>query len=264
MSRPNDLVNLKKIRKYCNEVNETIRFFGDNFSVFNSNHMFANAVSMAIMQTGEISKLLSPELKEQTADIIPWKDIKDLRNLFAHCYGTMNKRNIWRTAKNDIPELLKFCQDKIKQLEEDKIIPKEKQKVISPPTTQTTEKTLPTTDVEKTPAQEVSTSEKAVETETKENEKKKYIPPQPLNPPEKSTQLEETLNQTQTEKKEYRPPQPMKTETSPTAEVEKSHSITTPAKVAELDKILRQQRQEKRENKEYQPPQPTKTDDIER
>ena len=67
---------------------------------------------MDILQIGELSVSLTPKFKEETKEI-PWRDIKDMRNVVAHGYGSLDADTTWRTIKEDILELKKFCLEKL-------------------------------------------------------------------------------------------------------------------------------------------------------
>lgn len=41
----------------------------------------------------------------------PMGQIKGMRNLIAHSYGSMSREIIWETAVTDIPVLKQFCQE---------------------------------------------------------------------------------------------------------------------------------------------------------
>ena len=75
-----DRVVLDKMLQYCNEVQQTHHYFGDDESIFvnlsNPNSVvYKNAVTMPILQIGELAKTLSPEFLKKY-DKMPWKDIK--------------------------------------------------------------------------------------------------------------------------------------------------------------------------------------------
>jgi uncharacterized protein with HEPN domain len=106
---------LRRILYYCNEVEASISRYGNNMEIFENDNDFYRSVSMCIMQVGEISKHLSADFRELTNDTIPWREIRGLRNLFAHDYDSMNAFDIFDTAKTTIPTMKKFCE---KYLEE--------------------------------------------------------------------------------------------------------------------------------------------------
>lgn len=100
---------LAHMYKYCEKVVRTVSRFGNDFETFLNDDDFRDSVSMNMLQIGELVPKLSNEFIEETSSIIPWRDIKCMRNFFAHDYGSMNTEIIWNTALNDIPALQKFC-----------------------------------------------------------------------------------------------------------------------------------------------------------
>lgn len=112
--RDKDKQILEHIVDYCGQIEKTICRFGDSFSVFEGDWDYKSSVSFNIQQIGELAKRLSEEYIEETRTDIPWKEIKDIRDLFAHQYASMNVEEIWNTAKNDIPHLAEFCQKQLR------------------------------------------------------------------------------------------------------------------------------------------------------
>lgn len=111
-----DISILRHIVRYCDEVDETLKLFGRSEEAFRSSFVFRNAVSMPIMQIGELATRLSDVFIAQTPEI-PWKAIKGMRTFFAHQYGTMNVDLIWITAIERIPELRESCMKRIEEQE---------------------------------------------------------------------------------------------------------------------------------------------------
>lgn len=74
-----------------------------------SDVIFRNAVSMAEFQIGELSGHLSDDFKERTKNEITWKEIRGMRNIFAHNYLEMDIERIWEVAAEDISALKEFC-----------------------------------------------------------------------------------------------------------------------------------------------------------
>jgi uncharacterized protein with HEPN domain len=105
---------IEKIYIYCNDITEILAKHNKNYDEFLVNREFYLAVSMAEMQIGEDSKFLSEELKDSSKDIIPWRGIRDMRNMYAHEYKKMKISDIWDTAVNDIPILQAFCEKILK------------------------------------------------------------------------------------------------------------------------------------------------------
>ena len=77
--------------------------------VFTRDRAYFNAVSMGILQIGELAGNLSEEYRAKTSKAIPWSNIKGMRNTVAHDYGSVDEGLLWETAIEDIPVLLAFC-----------------------------------------------------------------------------------------------------------------------------------------------------------
>jgi uncharacterized protein with HEPN domain len=112
-----DLDRIRHIRRYCEDIAKTIERFGRSFEHFTKDIDFCNSVSMSILQIGELSAGLSDDFKAATRSQMPWGLMRGMRNRFAHAYATMEKDDIWETATQDIPNLLRFCKDIIAKAE---------------------------------------------------------------------------------------------------------------------------------------------------
>ncbi|MBQ4207238.1 MAG: DUF86 domain-containing protein [Clostridia bacterium] len=106
---PLDLQRLSHIRDYCTEIAQTIARYGASFDTFAHDPDYQKSISFSILQIGELSSKLSDAFKNETAASMPWAAIKGMRNFFAHNYGSMSREIIWKTANEDIPSLLNFC-----------------------------------------------------------------------------------------------------------------------------------------------------------
>lgn len=71
---------------------------------------YRNAVTMPILQIGELANHLSEEFKQQHKQI-PWNEMRGIRNLMAHQYHSVDFEIIWDTSRADIPALREFCKD---------------------------------------------------------------------------------------------------------------------------------------------------------
>ena len=116
MSRGNkDL--LRHIIGYCNQIEEANKQFGNSYDLFCSNSVYRNAVAMCVLQIGELSNHLTEDFRQATADDIPWKQIRGLRNVVAHEYGNIDEESLWETITEDIPVLCDFCKRQIEMSE---------------------------------------------------------------------------------------------------------------------------------------------------
>ena len=107
---------LRHIIKYCKDIAEFIDRFGKDFDIFTNDKAYFNAVSMCILQIGELSAGLSEDFRLKTSDKIPWSDIKGMRNIVAHDYGALDEALVWETATSDIPSLLTFCVSELERI----------------------------------------------------------------------------------------------------------------------------------------------------
>ena len=106
LNRDKDI--LRHISSYCEQIEMAEEMFGDSFEIFDENPVYRNAVCMCILQIGELVGLLSDEFKIKN-NTIPWRQIKNMRNIAAHKYGSFDSAITWDVIKNDIPELKRFC-----------------------------------------------------------------------------------------------------------------------------------------------------------
>ena len=99
---------LKHIINYCNEIEQTIKRFGNEYQIFSEDKAFQYTVALCVLQIGELTTHLSEEFKDSYNEI-PWNQIKALRNLVAHNYGKIDKETLWETIILDIPKLKEYC-----------------------------------------------------------------------------------------------------------------------------------------------------------
>lgn len=99
---------LQHIIRYCDQIDTTIKVYKVTKEKFHDNFVLQNAISMPLLQIGELTKKLSPGFRENNNEI-PWKAWAGIRDRFAHNYDNMDKDVIWDTALNDIPKLNDYC-----------------------------------------------------------------------------------------------------------------------------------------------------------
>lgn len=106
---------LRRIIFYCNEISETIKRFGEDYSTFAQDSVYKNATALCVLQIGELTAYLTDDFK-QTYTGIPWTQIKALRNVVAHNYGKIDHESLWETITTDIPELKEYCSNILQQI----------------------------------------------------------------------------------------------------------------------------------------------------
>ncbi len=109
-----DLIILQKIIQYCLEIQSTLERFDTSIEEFKQDFVVRNAVAMCILQIGELVIKLSDGFKSQNS-VVPWREIKGMRNIAAHNYGEIDVDILWETIYEDIPELRQFCEIKLSE-----------------------------------------------------------------------------------------------------------------------------------------------------
>ena len=61
-----------------------------------------------ILRHSELSGPLSEGFRNQHPEL-PWRQIRGMRNLFAHDYRNMDLSGIRETVNQDVPEIEQFC-----------------------------------------------------------------------------------------------------------------------------------------------------------
>ena len=112
-----DINILQRIKGYCVDIESFIERFGKNYDVFINDRAYFNAVSMCILQIGELSGNLSAKFRADTTAKIPWSNIRGMRNIVAHDYGSVDEELVWETATDDIPLLREFCEAELDSLQ---------------------------------------------------------------------------------------------------------------------------------------------------
>jgi uncharacterized protein with HEPN domain len=108
MLNERDANALKHIVKYCMEIGEAREIFGDGVEALQTHSVYKNATSMCILQIGELTTHLTDDFKSAN-DKMPWDNIKAMRNIAAHRYGSFSADRLWETISEDIPSLKAYC-----------------------------------------------------------------------------------------------------------------------------------------------------------
>lgn len=117
MSLPSkDRQILEHILQYCRKIDRTVERFGSSFSVFSEDSDYADSVGMNLLQIGELAGRFSEDFVARSKTLgINWRAIKNMRNMFAHDYGAMDLERIWVTVMEDLPELERFCEGRLRE-----------------------------------------------------------------------------------------------------------------------------------------------------
>lgn len=110
-----DRIVLVKIIDYCGRIENIIGRCKNNIETFMNDTVYQDACCMCVVQIGELVGQLSEEAKRKNK-VIPWRAIKDTRNFYVHCYGSVDLQSVWETLVQDIPVLHEACNKLLKEL----------------------------------------------------------------------------------------------------------------------------------------------------
>jgi len=105
-----DKIIISKIINYCEDIEAAHQHFNDNKELFfdkQAGRVYRNAVTMPILQIGELAKNLTEDFIK-THNLVPWKAIIRTRDFFAHHYWEIEYSDVWDTSHEDIEELKKY------------------------------------------------------------------------------------------------------------------------------------------------------------
>lgn len=104
-----DISILEHILSYCGQIEQTVERFGNDFVLFAADPIYRNAAALCILQIGELVGRLTEGFRLAHPGV-PWRQIKAMRNIVAHQYGTVDAELTWEIITDDIPELKRYCQ----------------------------------------------------------------------------------------------------------------------------------------------------------
>ena len=102
--QPRDELILKKIIRYCNDIDSILKQIDYQFVRYETETVYQYALSMCLLQIGELVNHCSQELIDANPDI-PWNYARAMRNLYAHDYDSARLDVVWETLVDDIPAM---------------------------------------------------------------------------------------------------------------------------------------------------------------
>lgn len=99
---------LQTIIKHCNIINDTKIFFGNDYSSFEANSIYQNAILTPVTQIGELVKKLPQDFRKKYNEI-PWRNIAGMRDIVVHNYETIDKTILWDVADKETNKIKDFC-----------------------------------------------------------------------------------------------------------------------------------------------------------
>lgn len=94
-------------RQICNKILSEIAVARDlmqgvSLEHFQTDERTARAVSMTLINIGELVKNITQALKDAHREI-PWRAIAGMRDVTAHKYQTLRREDVFSTCKDDLP-----------------------------------------------------------------------------------------------------------------------------------------------------------------
>ncbi len=108
MEHDGDIWNLKLVIRYCEDIADDIRRFGDDIEDLLGDSAYQRCTAKSLELIGETIKRLSPELTSEFNDV-PWHEICKMRDFMAHQYENIERTIQWSTMTEDIPILRERC-----------------------------------------------------------------------------------------------------------------------------------------------------------
>lgn len=110
-----DKIILKKVISEINIGNEMLG--NTQLTEFLNNETLKRAISMTIINIGELIKNITEETRNKYPDV-PWKAIAGMRDLTAHKYQTLRMEDVYTTAKEEFPTLKQKLENILKKIED--------------------------------------------------------------------------------------------------------------------------------------------------
>ncbi|MDR0791619.1 MAG: DUF86 domain-containing protein [Methanomassiliicoccaceae archaeon] len=110
-----EIKRLETIVKYCERIEYYLNKYGDDEDEFLMNVDLQEGCAFCLIQIGEAVTHLPDDVRVLRKDM-EWKDIKGMRNILAHRYGTVWLTGVWQTITEDIPILKDVCVSLLKIL----------------------------------------------------------------------------------------------------------------------------------------------------
>ena len=85
-----------------------------SFSEFSETEMLAKSVLYDFIVIGEAATKIPASIRSRFPQI-PWRLMRDMRNVAAHEYFQINLRIVWNTARNNLPPLVPALQNALQQ-----------------------------------------------------------------------------------------------------------------------------------------------------
>ena len=89
------------IQKIVSEMNVGMKLLGEtSLDDFLENEMLKRALGMTVINIGELTKVISDELRDRHKDF-PWRAVAGMRDITAHRYQTLRMEDVYTTVRDE-------------------------------------------------------------------------------------------------------------------------------------------------------------------
>ena len=106
---------LEKIINYSERISATIERFELDYEKFASDFVVRDAISMCLLQIGELANKLSHDFRKSHSEV-EWQKIISVRNKAAHGYEEMALETVWKIAIESVPGLKIHCEKLLEEI----------------------------------------------------------------------------------------------------------------------------------------------------
>ena len=100
--------DIKVLEKICSDIEFIIKAMeGVSLESFETDELLASAICFKFIQISENASKISEDFMVGNHEI-PWSSIRGMRNRIVHDYGNVSLDIVYKTVKEDLPNILKL------------------------------------------------------------------------------------------------------------------------------------------------------------
>ena len=99
---------------HCERIERYLTRCDNSLEKFMNDELIQDGVTMQLLAMGELTTHFSDEFKAEYPNEIDWRNFKQLRNVCAHRYGTLDYKIIWDIVIEELPQVKVFFESIIK------------------------------------------------------------------------------------------------------------------------------------------------------
>lgn len=112
---------LRHILDHCTAIQSFLTDYAcDTVDKFMQTRVVHDAVVMNLLAIGELTTHVTEDFKMASKDRVDWRGLKQLRNIIAHRYGTIQFNVIWNIINDVLPDIEQFCLEQYQQNGDDR------------------------------------------------------------------------------------------------------------------------------------------------